>query len=191
MKQRISCLLIILLMAGCTPIGVGTAELTGVSLFHDRRNVKPLVVDEKIESEATIALNLDPEIRKYVHFNVTSFNGILLITGEAPHPTLQQRVTEICQTVADVKLVQNHMLIAEPSSFASRANDSVITSKVKYAISADPGMPGFDATRIKVVTEKSRVFLMGLVYEKEGDIATEAARRQVGVTEVIKVFEYL
>jgi osmotically-inducible protein OsmY len=191
MKKLILCLLMALSMTGCSPIGVGTAELTGISLFHDRRNVKPLLIDEKIESQAAIALNLDPEIRKYVHFNVTSYNGILLLTGEAPAQNLVQRMTEISQSITDVKLVQNQVVISDPTSFARRANDSVITSKVKFAISSDPDMPGFDAIRIKVVTENSRVFLMGLVYEREGNIATEAARLQPGVSEVIKVFEYL
>lgn len=191
MKKRIFCLVIPMLMTACTPIGVGTAELTGVSLFHDRRELKPLVFDEKIESQVSIALNLDPELRKYVHFNVTSYNGIVLLTGEAPAPELSQRAMAIAQAVADVKLVQNNLQILDVSSYSSRANDSVITSRVKYAISADPNMAGFDATRIKVVTENSRVFLMGVVYEREGNIAAEAARRQSGVTEIIKVFEYL
>jgi osmotically-inducible protein OsmY len=44
--------------------------------------------------------------------------------------------------------------------------------------------------RIKVVTEDSVVYLMGLVTHKEADEATEIASTTGGVRKVVKVFEY-
>jgi len=87
--------------------------------------------------------------------------------------------------------VQNYMLLTPVSSISSRLYDGIITAKVKMAMASDPKLPGFDTNRVKVVTENGRVFLMGLVYEKEGNIAVEAARQQQGVREVIKIFEYI
>jgi osmotically-inducible protein OsmY len=46
-------------------------------------------------------------------------------------------------------------------------------------------------TNIKVVTENSEVFLMGLVEQNEGNKAVDIARNISGVAKVIKVFEYL
>ncbi len=174
-----------------TVLGVGHAEITGLSLFHDRRDTGTVITDEKIETEATLALNINEQIRRHVHFNITAFNGRLLITGEVPIQTLMPQINSTLQQVDDVKLVQNYMLLTPVASGSSRIYDGIITAKVKMAMASNPRLPGFDTTRIKVVTENGRVFLMGLVYEKEGQIATEAARQQQGVKEVIKIFEYL
>lgn len=190
MNKALFLLLIPLFLDGCTTIGVGAAELTGVSLINDRRTTQAMAIDEKIEDQAAISLNLNSAIEENCHFNVTSFNQIVLITGEAPTQELLSQITEVVRSLSDVRMVQNHMLVAYPSSFSSRANDFMITTSVKTAFTADNRLPGFDATRIKVVTENGRVFLMGLVYPNEGNAAGEIARRQSGVREVIKVFEY-
>ncbi|MDX1606637.1 MAG: DNA-3-methyladenine glycosylase I, partial [Candidatus Competibacterales bacterium] len=50
---------------------------------------------------------------------------------------------------------------------------------------------GFDPTRVKVVTERGIVYLMGLVTTAEGNAAAEAVRQVRGVRKVVKVFEYL
>jgi osmotically-inducible protein OsmY len=174
-----------------TILGVGHAEITGLSLFHDRRDTETMITDEKIETEATLALNLNETIRQHVHFNVTAFNGRLLVTGEVPIQTLMPQINSTLQHVDDVKAVLNYTLLTPVASLSSRTYDSLITTKVKMAMASNPKLPGLDTTRIKVVTENGRVFLMGLVYEKEGDIAVEAARTQQGVKQVIKIFEYL
>ena len=50
---------------------------------------------------------------------------------------------------------------------------------------------GFDSSRIKVVTEDSTVFLMGLVTKETGNQAATITREISGVKRVVKVFEYL
>ena len=83
------------------------------------------------------------------------------------------------------------MTIGQPSSTSIRSNDADITSKVKTALTGIDNIPGFDATQVKVVTENSAVFLMGMVYKKEADRAGEAARHVGGVKKVVKIFEYI
>ena len=52
-------------------------------------------------------------------------------------------------------------------------------------------MPGFDPTRVKVLTQKGNVYLMGLVTREEGELVTEQVRNVNGVRRVVKVFEYI
>lgn len=190
-KSAFLLLLSPLLLQGCTTIGVGAAELTGVSLMNDRRNVKALAIDEKIEADADITLNSNSIIRENSHFNVTSYNRIVLVTGETLTQELRANISALVQALSDVRMVKNHMLIANTTSFSSRTNDAVITTRVKKAFTEDNRLPGLDTTRIKVVTENGRVFLMGIVYPKDGEAAADIASKQQGVREVIKVFEYL
>ncbi|MOA08228.1 outer membrane lipoprotein [compost metagenome] len=72
-------------------------------------------------------------------------------------------------------------------SIGVRSNDSWITSKVRADMLA---AKDFDSTKVKVVTENSEVFLIGLVTRKEGDQAVEIARHVSGVKQVIKAFEF-
>ncbi len=48
---------------------------------------------------------------------------------------------------------------------------------------------GFDAARIKVVSVRGNVYLMGLLSNREADIAAARASRVRGVRKVVKVFE--
>ena len=45
--------------------------------------------------------------------------------------------------------------------------------------------------RIRVITENSTVYLMGMVSQAQGDRAALLARNVAGVLKVVKVFEYI
>jgi osmotically-inducible protein OsmY len=191
MKRLFLLYILMLLNSGCSTIATGGAEVSGLSLLHDRRTSEALLVDERIEINAGIELNAHDDIRDQTHFNVTSYNGRVLVTGEAPTEQLRDKIIGLVRVISGIKLVHNEMVIAEPSTYASRSKDTLITTKVKAALSKVRNLPGFDATRVKVVTENGVVYLMGLLHQKEGNVATEIARREEGVKQVVKIFEYI
>lgn len=178
-------------LTGCTTIATGSAEITGLSLLHDRRTSEALLIDERIEITAGIELNSDENIRSKCHFNVTAYNGTVLVTGEAPTEQLRNKIISLVRVISGVKLIHNELKVAQPSSFSTRSHDTLITTKVKSSISEVRNIPGFDATRVKVITESGTVYLLGLVHKNEGHIATEIARREDGVKQVVKIFEYI
>lgn len=191
MKVIISLIFIHLFLSACSSVATGGAEITGLSLLHDRRTSRALAIDERIEINASIELNSHDETRKACHFNVTAYNGIVLVSGEAPTEALRDKIISIVRVIPDVKLVHNEVKIGKLSSFATRSHDTLITTKVKTSLSNVKNLPGFDATRVKVVTESGVVYLLGLVHTKEGHIASEVARRESGVKKVVKIFEYI
>ncbi len=179
------------LLSACSTIATGGAEVTGLALLHDRRSSAVILSDERIEINAVTKLIAKPDIRKVCHFNVTSYNGIVLVTGEAPTEELRNKIVSVVRKIAGVKIIHNELVLAEPSSYISRTEDTFITTRVKSAISKVKNLPGFDATRVKVITEDNVVYLLGIVHKKEGLVATEIARRENGVKQVVKVFEYI
>lgn len=179
------------LLTGCSAVATGGAEITGLSLWHDRRTSKAIAEDERIEITAAIELNSQNSIRYECHYNVTAYNRTVLVTGEAPNKKLKDKIISVVRVIPGVKLVHNELRNAQPSTIASRSKDSIITTKVKTALTKIKSLPGFDATRVKVVTEAGVVYLLGLVHEKEGHITAEIARRKKGVKKVIKMFEYI
>lgn len=191
MRNLIPLLLVPIVLSGCSTMLTAAAEVTGLSVLHDRRTSMMLVKDERIEINAGIKLNSNDETRKKCHFNITAYNGIVLVTGEAPTERLRKEIIQIVRTISGVKLVHNEMVLGSLSSIATRSSDTIITTKIKSSLSNIKNLPGFDATRIKVITESGVVYLLGLVHEQEGHVATEIARRETGVKQVVKVFEII
>lgn len=177
-----------LFITSCSTIKTGGAELTGLSLLNDRRSRDAILADEAIEANASAKLNAYYDLREKCHFNTTAYNGVVLVTGETPKEEFRDRIIGIVRVIPNVKLVHNKLTIANPSPFNFRANDALITGKVKTALTE---IPGFDASWVKVITEQRTVYLMGLVHRKEGAAAIEAARHQSDIKQIITVFEYI
>ncbi|VAW76797.1 21 kDa hemolysin precursor [hydrothermal vent metagenome] len=178
-----------LLLNACVPLVIGGAATTA-SVAHDRRTTGSVVEDQSIKLRIRSALNKDPELSKQAHINITSFNGIVLLSGEAPTSAMHQRAGDIARRAEKVRRVHNELQIAAPSSIMSRTSDSWITTKVKSSLLTIK-QKGFDPTRVKVVTENGTVYLMGLVTRSEADAVTEEARKNKGVQRIVKLFEYL
>lgn len=187
----VAALITLCCLGGCGALATGGAEVSGLSLLHDRRTSEAILQDQRIEMNAAIELDADDVIHNQAHFNVVAYNGKVLITGEAPTAKIRDKVVEIVRRVPGVTVVHNEMTIGEPTSMLSRSNDAMVTVRVKTALSEVKNLPGFDATRVKVFTENGVVFLMGLLHRNEGNVAAEIARRCNGVKRVVKVFEYL
>lgn len=172
-------------LQGCFPV-VATGVGTGVLMAEDRRTAGTYVEDEGIELKA--ANRISEKFRDQVHVNVTSYNRNVLLIGQAPTAALKAEVEKIVRGVENVKNITNEIAIAGTSSFASRSNDAFLTSKVK-ARYVDANK--FQINHVKVVTENSVVYLLGLVKRKEAEDAVEIAGTTGGVQKVVKVFEYL
>jgi len=184
-------LTIILLLTGCGTVATSSAEVTGLALLHDRRDSSTLLSDEGIEMSADIELLKQQDLRNFTHINVTAYNGRVLLSGEAKTASLRAKIVSIVRMISGVKLVHNEIIIGPVTSFNSRTYDALITTKVKDAIADIHTIPGFDATRVKVVTENNTVFLMGLLHSSEGQATISKAQKIEGVKRVVPLFEYL
>lgn len=180
-------LLVIITIYGCAA-AVVAGGATGAAVAVDRRTTGTMVEDETIELKAGQAFRDDPEIDKNAHWNVTSFNTVVLLSGEAPTEDMKARMEKIVRELPKVTRVYNELTIAAPSALVSRSSDSLITSKVKTKLLT---LDNFDGTKVKVVTEKGIVYLMGLVTHEESNRATEATRQVGGVQKVVKLFQYI
>ena len=174
---------------GCVGLLLGGAAL-GVGVAHDRRTTGAVMDDQTIEIKLYNALNqgLPPGN----HISTTSYNGAVLLSGEAVSEAVKQQAEAIVRGIEPpVRQVYNELVIAPPSTLAQRSNDTLITTKVKAALVPIRTLPGFDPTRIKVVTERGVVYLMGLVRPEEANAAATAASQVGGVQQVVTLFEQL
>ena len=176
------------LVPGAATGAVGAVGAAGAAATQERRTPGTFIDDELIERKVASAIAEDALLADQTHINATSFNGIVLLTGEAPGESLRTRITEIVRNIDKVRGVQNEIALLAPSTLLARAGDALVTGKVKAALFRDREI---SAGRVKVVTENGVVYLMGLLRQEEADRATEITRRVAGVQRVVKVMEYV
>lgn len=188
--NRFSLLFIVvplIILQGCAAAVVGGGA-TGAALAVDRRTAGSVIDDQGIEIKARRAFAAEDELWEQSNINTTSYNGIVLITGETPNNQLKSQITAIVTDLPKVRKVYNEMAIAAPSALSSRSSDTWLTSKVKTRLTAEKEVR---ALFIKVKTERGVVYLMGKVTRAEADTAVAVTRSTGGVQRVVKVFEYI
>ncbi len=175
-----------LALEGCAPLIVGAAVGGTVMVATDRRTTGTQVDDEVIEDK--LAYSIRERFKGDFHVNVTSYNGIVLLTGEVPAQAAGADVEQMARSTPKVRAVQNELMTGPVTDMNSRTNDSLITSKVKARfVEANK----FQINHVKVVTERATVYLMGVVRRDEADAAAQIASTTAGVARVVKVFEYI
>jgi len=173
-------------LQGCFPLVAGGAGATVLAL-DDRRSVGAQTEDKEIDLRGESRVN--DRYGDRAHVSVTSYNRNVLLTGEAPDAAAKAQIEKIVREIPNVRGVVNEIQVAGTSSYSARGNDSYLTSKVKARFIDSDG--GFSANHVKVVTEGSVVYLLGLVTRKEAEAAAEVARTTGGVQKVVRVFEYI
>ena len=77
-----------------------------------------------------------------------------------------------------------------PTGLKRRSKDSLITTKAKSSL-LKIKIEGFNATRVRLMTTRGIVYLMGKVSNQEANAVVEKVRNLRGVAKVVKVFEYI
>lgn len=171
----------------CLPVVAGGAATTGV-MASDRRSSGTFIDDEAIEFKALKAIS-DHLGMQEIHANVTSYNRNVLITGEVSSEANKAKAETAIKSIdANIKKITNELKVGPSSTLSARTNDTYITSKVKGMFIKKNLFP---ANYVKVVTEDSIVYLMGIVTQKEAEDATDIARHVSDVKQVVKVFDYI
>ncbi len=155
-------------------------------MVTDRRSAATQAEDQLIEIKAQ---NRAKEISgDKAHVNATSFNRLVLLTGEVPTEAERASIAEAAAKVDNVKTVVNELAVMPPTSFSQRSNDTIVSTKVKATL---VDAKDLQANAFKVVVERGVVFLMGRVTEREAARAADLIRTVPGVVRVVRVCEMM
>lgn len=179
------CCAMLLSLQGCVEMAVGSA-IVGTFAATDRRTFGAQTEDKSITLKGE--LRMSRVFGSSAHINVSSFNRRVLLTGEVADEQARASAEREMRAVEGVQSVSNELQIAGLSSYSSRSNDTLITTKVKASL---VDARDIYSSAFKVVTEAGVVFLMGRVTQREGNQAGEVARGVSGVRKVVKVFDYI
>lgn len=176
----------LILASGCVPLVIGAGVAGGALVATDRRSAGAQVDDEAIELK--IANQIVNRWGDRAHVSTTSYNGIVLLTGEVPDAQAKAALVGIARGTERVRAVHDETVVGPVSSLSDRSRDTLITAKVKTRFVDTK--PRFSATHVKVVTDRGVVYLMGIVSRDEGNAAGEIAATTTDVARVVKLFEY-
>jgi osmotically-inducible protein OsmY len=186
-RHTLLALLTAVTVSGCGIVVATTAVVIAVDVARDRRGASVYWDDNKIEFDIRSSISDQKEIQNE-NVSVTVFNGIVLLTGEVPDQRDIDKILDLAKAHKGSQQVINRLELAGKTNLTSRANDGWITTRVKTAMATSGAL---DPTRVKVVTERANVYLMGLVTRAEAEAAVKVTRSVPGVVRVIKVFEYI
>jgi osmotically-inducible protein OsmY len=175
------------LLGGCAALVVGGA-VTGAAAIHDRRDYTDMLDDQEIEIRAMAALAGDKSLSAHSRIAATSYNHKVLLTGQADTDELKAQAAETVSRLPKVERVIDEIGVGPSISLMQESKDVLLTSRAKLALTK-VSLPGFDATRVKVVTEDSVVYLMGLLSSEEADAVVEQVRWVPDVQRVVRLFE--
>jgi osmotically-inducible protein OsmY len=170
-------------LTACAPLLLGGAVFGGGMVVTDRRTTGTQVEDEAIELKAASRVR---DLATLGRVNVTSYNRLVLVSGEVPGEAEKKAVEAAVARVENVRNVVNELAVADNASVGARSNDSLTTTKVKATF---VDAKDVQANAFKVITERGIVYLMGRVTEREATRGANLAATIPGVQKVVRVFE--
>lgn len=146
-------------------------------------------IDDK-EIETIVAVNIKkahPDLDQS-NINVSSFNGVVLLTGQISRKELRDLAGQTAQQVNKVRQVYNELQLQSKISFLAHLNDGWLRTKVRTRLAFNKEI---NSKKVKVVTESGVVYLMGLLTRSQAEKITEVARTTGGVQKVVRAIEYV
>lgn len=138
--------------------------------------------DATVTAQVKTALIGSPDV-KARQVDVETYRGVVQLNGFVDSAAAKSAATRVAGSVKGVVEVHNNLAVsAEHESIGKAADDSVLTTKVKAALIAEPKTK---AGQINVTTKDGVVQLSGFVdSEQEKAKATEVANSIAGVRKV-------
>ena len=177
-------------LSGCAGVVVGTVAAGAVAAY-DRRTPGALLDDELTEIKIFNAIAVEAKsepLWDQSHLIATSYNQIVLLAGEVPNDRLRKRAVAIIRSLPKVREIHDHLIVGERRSLQSRSIDGLITAKIKTALFFTKNI---ESQRVKIVTDRKIVYLMGLLTRVEADSIVGIIRTVRGLDKIVKVIEYI
>jgi len=175
-------------LSGCFGLAV-TGAAVGTMAVLDRRSLGAQTEDQSIELRGLRELNQEINTPGTGSISITSFNRRVLLSGQTATEATRQKAEEVIRTrVPNIKDIYNEVEVIGTADFVTRSKDTGLTARVKTGLVRERNV---SVNAIKVVTERSTVYLMGLVTHEEGERAAIISSRVSGVTRVVTLFEYI
>lgn len=177
----------IFMLQGCVAAVIGIGAGATAKVATDPRTAGAQVDDTTLTSRINLKLKENATSFIGARISASVYNGKAILTGQVNNQQQSAKAQELTQKVEGIKKVYNQIRLGKPVEGSTITNDAWITTKVKSQLILNAQTK---ARNIKVVTENSEVFLIGIVTPLEGKLAADIASKVNGVRKVITLFTY-
>ena len=175
-------------LGGCPVAIVGGLAAAGGAGYaaNQERGARGVASDFTIKTDIQSAwLQVNPNLQS--DFNVTVYQGRVLLTGKAPTPEMKAQAQQLASGVAGVRTVYNEIEVSPDESAWNSAKDAWITTQVRSDLIFNSQIRSDNYT---IETVDRSVYLIGSARSQaELDTATTMARYVPGVKRVVSYVE--
>ena len=162
------------------------------SFAESEKPVEPRTLTKKVEDSAitfrlsNLITKNKSELGSDTQVNVTTVNGVVLLTGAVETAEAKQWVEDLSNEHPDVRKVVNELRVEKPRTPLAIGKDKVLQISVKHRISAQLKDK---SPKVHVVVYRKTVYLMGVVPEEIADEAAKIAQNTRSSERVVTIFE--
>ena len=177
----------LLASSGCVSILDATSK-GPIQTDPGKRSFGDMLDDKRLNT--IIAVNIKKADKKLDKSNitVTSYNSVVLLTGQVLNAQLRELAAKTARNVNKVRQVYNELEIMPNISFAQKAKDRWLDTKIDTKLFASKQA---ESHKVKIIVENSVVYLMGILDEEQTKLITDIVRNTTGVTKVVRAIEYI
>jgi len=170
-------------LVACTLLAPLSVYAQDTSATTPSTTIGTKVDDSVINTKVRAALMSDDDI-KSLDIKVKTHKGVVMLSGFADNQDQIDRSIAVAKSIEGVQNVDNMLSLKEgKQSVGNKIDDTVITTRVKSALLADPIMNSLD---VSVTTRKGEVQLSGFVNSAlQFTRAVEIAKGVEGVSSVV------
>ena len=144
-------------LCACVPVVIG-AGATGAVMASQDRGLEQGIDDNEISFEINRRLAArDEELFKRVSTQVR--HGRVVLTGFVRNEADSATVSKVAWSVDGVKQIDNELQTGTPTSFSEKADDTLITTKLRTALIGDSAVASLNYS---IKTVRGTVYLSGL-----------------------------
>ncbi|WP_159079001.1 BON domain-containing protein [Orrella marina] len=173
-----------LAIAGCAPMVVGSAALTTASIASDPRTTGQQLEDTEIEFKT--ASLLQSQFSELARINASSYNGVVLLTGDASDAEVRNKAVSLVSGIPNVKSVIDRINVGSKLPFSQVTADTWLSSKIRTTLIATRGIP---SGSLKVTVEDGNVYIQGIVTQQQASDIARTVSSISGVKEVFTLFD--
>lgn len=175
-----------LTLVGCTPENLFSISVVGHTILTEPRSIQNITLDAVITHQIEKKLSHDTQFMTDTHVIVTSYNRVVLLTGQVPYKFLRDRAEAYAKNQIEVRRVFNQIKIKEPNLLKLKMQDSLLVIWIRFKLLFTSGLR---SNHFKVVVEDKNVFLIGKAKKEEANLAALVLRNTKGIRQVVQVVE--
>ena len=143
---------------------------------------------EDIESTFKISNSLEKNkgLTERSHVNVTTINGIVLLTGSVGNASEKKWVEGVAEDRPNIRKVINELRVEKVRNPLELGKDKLLQISVKHRISKELKE---SSSLVHVIVHRQIVYLMGIVTPEIAEISVEIARTTRRAERVVSIFE--